>query len=86
MYRMISNNVRTKLERLVKGRVLVHLNVNEELKYGFIEVTILQIKSTYRYYSQITYDELNEGLVSDFIVRDVITNYTNYIKSLYFKY
>lgn len=86
MYRMISNNVRTKLERLVKGRVSVYLNVNEDVKYGFLEVTISQIKSTYRYYLHITYDELNEGLVSDFIVRDVITNYTNYIKSLYFKY
>lgn len=86
MLSIICKNVKTKLQRQIKGHVSVHF-VNLDNNRGIsIEVQITQLgNKIYRYYEQFTNAELSEGLVSDYIVKVVLDNYTYYIKSLYFK-
>lgn len=84
MLSIICKNVKTKLQRQVKGHVSVHFV--EMDRYGIsIEVQITQLgNKTYRYYEQFTDNELTEGLVSDYIAKVVLDNYIKYIRSLYF--
>lgn len=79
MLGIIAKNVKTRLEKCVKGEVKSHI-----IKDTLI-VDILSNGKCYRYTEKLTAIEIVNGLSSEAIANEILYTYAKFIKQSFFK-